>query len=498
MSDPLGGVISVRCQQVGHTLLKDFISSYSRDVGDGDCPSDILADFLAYQEYERVTFGGVDVALEFPMAIDITWSNIWEACKVVRDTVGGYLTIELDLDDPSVRKLWLKENIGEITGQQIRLGKNLTGMSYRKDSIDYANRLYPVGDSNLLLSTIDYSEVPAAASSDASYGYLTLIEKHGAYKDWTGEGDALPGHITVGKPTGAWANPTGHSASESVGWGDPASAYDDNEATNAYWLRWWRSTWTNYLTLSIGATLTHQIKFPNAYTTGSDPSIIYWARIQADIYYGAAWHNIYDAITPSPEDFITAVFADQTITGVRIRYYNTADASHTYIQCNVCEVYVWDGNAFADDSANWEQGADEQTLRCAIGDYTADIGYVLDYTHAAYLIDLTDVTGRDDIYSNQEPFSTDDIESLIAQARVRLDEILEPVISMEIDMLNLGAEDGREYEKLELGNRVTMIDEGLEVEITTNVVRINTPDLNQPGKIEVELSNKTKDIIDVI
>ena len=43
-----------------------------------------------------------------------------------------------------------------------------------------------------------------------------------------------------------------------------------------------------------------------------------------------------------------------------------------------------------------------------------------------------------------------------------------------------------------------VIDEGLDIEYTTNVVRIRKPDLLQPGEINVELANKVKDIIDII
>jgi len=494
MADPLGGNIKVRCQQVGHTLLKDWIPSYSKDVSDGLSPSDILEDILEYQEVERVTLGGVDLSLDFPMAVDINWLNIWEACKVVRDTAGGYLYIDYDPDDPNTRRLWLKDNIGVNKGQQIRLGKNLLGVNYRKDYGEFANRIYPVGDAELLISTKTYTEDDVEPSSDASYGYLTLLEKHGAYKDWTGEGDALPANVTVYKPSGAWDNPTGYQGS--VGWSNLSYAYDDNEATKAAYLQFWSYTWTNHLTLDVSSTTTHQVKFPNQYTI-DELSNIYFCRIQVDIYYGSAWHNVYDAIS-TQTGFITATFADQTITGVRIRYYNNSPYSTWSTNVQVSEIYFWNSNTFVDDSSNWVQGENEKTLRCDIGDYTADIGYVIDYTHAAYLIDFTNIASRNDIVSRKISFSASDVDTLLAKGRVRLDEIQEPLLSIEVDMVDLSAEDGREYEKLQLGNRVTVIDEGLGIEEVTTVVSLKKSDLLQPGKIVTEFGNKFIDIIDVI
>lgn len=143
--DPSVGVITVTCQQIGHTLTKDIISSYSKAVSDGKKPTDILTDFLAYQETGTITLGGVSPSLDKVIAIDVHMLDIWEACKLVRDIAGGFIYVDFDPAAPLTRRLWLTDTIGESNGQQIRLGKNLTGIKHLTDYVDFCNRLYPTG-----------------------------------------------------------------------------------------------------------------------------------------------------------------------------------------------------------------------------------------------------------------------------------------------------------------------------------------------------------------
>lgn len=490
-------MIAVTCPQVGVTLTKDIVPSYSRALGDENVTSEILQDLLDYQEVERVTLGGVAAELEKVIAVEIEGKTIWEACRVVRDTVGGFLSVDVDSADPSVRKLWLRYNIGEATGQQIRLDKNLTGITHLTDYFDYCNRLYPIGSSGLLLSTKEYTRQDVVKSSDASYGYLEIGGLYSAYKDWTGAGNALPGHITVEKPTGSWVSPTGYSGSAE--WVNPQYAHDDNGATYARYYNWWRQTWTPWLTLTHAGVATTQIKWWNVLAW--ELSFHLGAVTQIDIYYGGGWHNVFNGRYSDNAEWAMVSFSQQTITGVRIRVFNSQSMGKPYPQntsCGIKDIYIWDVTGWTDETAKWLQGADERNLRCAIGDYDTSAPYVLSYTHAAYLIDLEDVAERADIHSGQAGFSASDVDALFSLGRTRLEELKEPVISIDVGMIDLSTEEGREFEELELGDTVTIIDEGLVVSESARVVRINKPDLMTPDKIVIEIANKMKDIIDYI
>lgn len=315
---------------------------------------------------------------------------------------------------------------------------------------------------------------------------------YAAYKDWTVLGGALPANITVEKPTGAWVSPTGYTE---TGWSDESNAYDDNAATCAVYYGWGNQTWSPWLTLSRAAVTSTQIKWYNNYIYKD----YFWQSptVQIDIYYGGDWHNIFNG--HAAEGYVITTFAQQTITGVRLRKFNEQFMGPPRPQNLVCleyEIYIWDTTGWANDNSHWVQGADERTLRCAIGDYDAAAGYVISYTHAAYLIALDDITTRDDIFSKSLSLSASDIDSLLELGRVQLTDLKTPVISIDTGLIDLSTEEGREFEELALGDTVTVIDEQLGIENTAYVMRINKPDLAQPQNINIEIASKTKDIID--
>lgn len=503
MSEPLGGIITVTGQQIGYTLTKDIISSYSCTIADAKTVSDILTELLAYQEIERVVLGDVSPSLDKVIALDLKKGiNIWEACKTVRDTVGGFIYVDFDPETPATRRLNLVDDIGESKGQQIRLGKNLTGIYHSTDFIELANRLYPVGSGDLLLSSKSYTRADVTPSSDASYGYLNLLGLYSAYKEWTGLGDALPSHIKIEAPTGAFVSPTGYE--DSAGWVYPQYAYDANDATYARRYNWYPRTWTAFLILSHAGVTASSVKWynPNVYIyIGDDegggdffPGV---AIVDIDVRVSGIWQHVFYG--EAPVGWVISSFDEAEITGLRFRAFNpTYQWSGPLPSCNEKDIYIWDSDGWSDDTANWVQGADENTLRCAIGTYQANIGYVVSYTHAPYLIALDEITDRDEISSRSESFETSDIDALIELGRTRLAELMTPVISINIGAIDLSAEEGREFEELALGDTVTVIDEGLDISESARVVRLSKPDLFHPDQIVIDISNKIKDIIDVI
>ena len=137
-------------------------------------------------------------------------------------------------------------------------------------------------------------------------------------------------------------------------------------------------------------------------------------------------------------------------------------------------------------------------MRCAIADYVAGAGYVISYTHAPYLIALDDITTRADIFSKSVSLSASDVDALLEMGRTKLTDLKMPVISLNSSLVDLSMEEGHEFEELQLGSTIRVIDEGLDIDTSARVVRIAKPDLAHPDQITIEIANKTKDIIDLI
>ena len=449
----------------------------------------------AFQETANVVLGGVSPSLDKVIAIDIDSLDIWAACKLVRETVGGYLYVDFDPADPLTRRLWLSDNLGENKGQQVRLGKNLTGINYTTDYIDFCNRLYPVGGSALKLDSKTFSRVDADKSSDATYGYLKLQGLYAAYKGWTAAGAALPETVTIETPTGSFVSPTGYE--ESTGWIDPANAYDANDATYTYHYNWWQQTWTPWLTLTHAAVAATQIKWFNEFIFIDLFQVS--PVVQIDIYYGGAWRNVFNGTAAA--DWVVTTFAQQTITKVRMRLFNGQFLPMPAPQntsCRIRDIYIWDATGWTNVTSVWKQGADERTFRCAIADYVIGAGYVVSYTHAPYLIALDDITARDEIFSKSLSFTASNVDALLEMGRTKLTESKTPIISIDVALVDLSAEEGNEFEELELGSIIRIIDEGLDIDTSARVVRLQKTDLLNPGQITIEIANKVKDIIDVI
>jgi hypothetical protein len=356
--------------------------------------------------------------------------------------------------------------------------------------------------SGVNLSGKAYTYVSAEKSADATYGYLKLMEKYGAYQGWTGAGNALPVGMTIYKPGGSWANPS--SVVSATTWTAPESAIDNNEATAAIYPQWYPNQWTNYLEVAIAATPCTQIKFGHGYYINNSGAPTSYA-VELDIYYGAAWHNVYYGGPGAYIGWHTVSFAQQTITGIRIRFYHMTPQAFGDT-CQVAEIYAWNTTGYANDSVNWVQGADEETLRCAIANYDASAPYAISYTHADYLIYLAGVTGHDtlaagwrsNIFNGGGSYSATDVDSLLELAITDMDGLITPRVSIDVGAIDLSAEAGREFETPALGNTVKVIAPEINVAETQRIVGITSPDLAQPYRVAFDIGNKTKDIIDEI
>lgn len=89
-------------------------------------------------------------------------------------------------------------------------------------------------------------------------------------------------------------------------------------------------------------------------------------------------------------------------------------------------------------------------------------------------------------------------ETLLGWARRLLEVYKDPVISYTIRSIDLSAYPGMEFEQLQVGSIVTVIDEELGIDVKLNVVSITHPDLHNPQEIEIQLASKVRDITDTI
>lgn len=101
----------------------------------------IIPALLALQERTpAITLGIIHADYEaLTRSIKVDGDSILRAIYRLRDTVGGYIYV-----DNNLALQWAK-SIGADTGQQIRYGKNLTGISRSIDYTKLCNRLYAYG-----------------------------------------------------------------------------------------------------------------------------------------------------------------------------------------------------------------------------------------------------------------------------------------------------------------------------------------------------------------
>jgi hypothetical protein len=508
--------VTLEALGVGYELAKSVIDGgYSCDVVDAKTASDVLGELLAFQEVETITLGGVSPSLDIDaIAVEIPdGKDVWSSCKTVQETVGGYLQVEIDPDSPATRELWLRDIIGANKGQQIRLGKNLTSINHKADYLQVCNRLYPIGASGLKINTKTFTRKDGVITVDDTYAYLKIQEQYAAYKDWTAAGASCPASVTIEKHAGGWFNPNVFTSFAQfptfygdVGWSPSpghtlADVYDGAGDDLGYYI------WGGYPPSAIGfgqgtfeiqafcpATTTTAIRFwAFAYVGASHAYPVYIVRVKS----GGTWETVYSGMPGDAADdkWFTISFTSRAITAVGISVYNFAFAP---IRVKLYEIGAWDSSGYTNDTANWKQGADEQTFRLPIASYSEGVGYLASYTHAPYQISLDGVTDRRQIRSRSQQFDVTDIDALLAQGRVALSESLEVASSLTIDMIDLSKIEGYEWEDLQLGSIVRVIHEDLGIDESHHVVRIERPDLHFPELVKLELAARTKTVLDLI
>lgn len=144
-------------------------------------------------------------------------------------------------------------------------------------------------------------------------------------------------------PAGDWVSPTSHIDPDGEWW-DEEKAYDGNVTTSAYALRV-PLGWSSYLELLVNQAYIDKVRFYGM----SDSAI---TEIDVDVYYGGAWHDVYEGTFPDGEwvekDIIGGA---QLISKARVRYYNVliAFVPHVFLwefQFNTAEATPQEGVYF--------------------------------------------------------------------------------------------------------------------------------------------------------
>ena len=481
-------ITNVCCDDYLAQLSEEVVGNYDTA---GDTVTNIVTALLAFQrKATKITVG--TIAPTDTRALKIENKTILAALLQLKESVGGFIDVD------NARALQWATTIGEDKGQQIRYRKNLKGITKETNYNDLCTKLHLLGGAGIKLSDIDITAEEPDKDSDASYGYLTLTPQYVAYKDWTGAGNALPAHIDILAIGDVVYTSPDSVTSPDGGWYDQSNAKDDDTNTfarsdyknNNYWTEFIYMTYAAYKiytgvrihaqNLSLTSGMDHmRVQIDRAETGDPDWEEIFDGVIEAD--WNDAWHLFpHDA-----KKVRGARICFQAITDTKRAELNEFKAATTY----------------EDVTSEWKQGANERTMRCAIGDYDAGATYRVNYTHAGYLMAWDKIVTDDDIVSK---VLTNKYEaypaSLLEAGRLMLDEVKEVPISYSIKTVDLSEliSSPLDFDALGIGSTVKVIDEELGISVEAQVVKIIHPDLLQPQNMEVEITTRMRSIADII
>jgi len=472
----------IKCDGIMARLGEEMIGSY--DTGEsGSAIGDIVTDLIALQrKATKITEGTISAT--GTVALSATNKTILSALIQLHGSIGGYIYVDNDW------KLQWPTTIGSDTGQQIRFRKNLKGIHRDLNYGGYCTKLHPAS-ADESLSDISLGPVDVDTDTDVTYGYITLKETYAAYLGWTAAGDALPTNVTVWKKNAApaWVQGTGEAGTQ---WTDPSycsngdwddNGYSDDDPFTT------ENSYTAYLTADITAGQYASCKFKAGYQYDR-------CYIEISAYDGADWTVIYYAAV-SDGTIKEFSFAGQNMTQFRVRGY-LPWYKHGNIELYEIQFLQDD---VTDDSSNWEQGADERTVRCAIADWDAGATYQISYTYADYLMAWDKITTDDDIVARlvTNKYVSYSL-SLLDSSILILDELKVVPTTYDIDTIDLSHNEDFDFsfDALLIGSQVQVIDEDLGIDVNVRVVKIEHPDLLYPERMQIQLSTRVRDISDYL
>lgn len=471
-------------------LAEEVVDSYDTS---SKAVTDIVADLLAFQrKATKVTKG--TIAPTDTRALKVEDKTILAALLQLKESVGGYIYV-----DNNRALQWATSIGGEPKGQQIRYRKNLKGITKETNYNDLCTKLHLLGGGGIKLSDIDVVKEEVDKNSDDDYGYLTLVSKYACYKDWVGVDNDLPVHITVHKELPAaislipadWVDPD-------TGWTQETNAYDENLLSAAFSSVITGGQWTTYLQFELVKQLMTGARF---YCGNFKDTADGFNYVQVGVTEnGTDWELVYSDSLTGGEDksnqWVDVPFDTQVVYGIQIRFRKRS-GDDAQLELNEIEGRT----DYQDDSEVWKQGANERTLRCAKGKYDVDSTYFISYTHAGYLVAWDKIETDDDFVSKTltnkyEAYAA----SLLEAGRLLLDEVKAVPVSYSIKTVDLSESEefNFDFDALELGSIIKVIDEELGISVSVRVVKIVHPDLLHPEDMEIEITTRTRDITDII
>lgn len=161
------GEATVTCQGVITLLRRGTVPEYHIDPDYPEHVSDIIQTMLGYQVDTNIGFGSIDIDKETVLSFER--SSIYAALEALHRTIGGHFWVDTNKD------LQWRESRGSSTGQQIRVGRNVNGVSHYVDFEAFANRVYAygagVGDDKVRLP----NEYVEDSSSVSEYGVVEKV-----------------------------------------------------------------------------------------------------------------------------------------------------------------------------------------------------------------------------------------------------------------------------------------------------------------------------------
>jgi len=109
----------------------------------------------------------------------------------------------------------------------------------------------------------------------------------------------------------SWVSPTGHNDPDGE-WIDEAQTYDDNTGTFGYDANVAKNTWSSFIEFTHASLLCSKVRY-YASNIGAG------AQIDIDVYYGGAWHDVYEGDAAQDAYTEHAVTPSQTVTKARVR-----------------------------------------------------------------------------------------------------------------------------------------------------------------------------------
>jgi len=424
--------------QLGDETVLDYSASEK-------AANTIIGELIALQNNTpAVTAGTIEYTTA--LSIDVPQDSILGVLMRMQEMLGGYMYVDNN------RALQWLEDIGEDTGQQIRYKKNLKSIHRTIDYSEFANRIYPYGSGEgeeriKLAGQLVQSDL-AAVTDIAEKRY-----KAEAWQFTLSPSEWMVGYYGAseykiggaGRFTGALP-PQGKTITEaylkfSSSWGNKDSVHSIIEGEDA--------------------------DAPVAFSTLAN----YDARVRttASVSWNAIAHGGGELTSPDIKTVIQEI-VDR----------GSYDASAIVI--------FWDDHDANSDNNNY-------TVRAAPWDSATLYIRYADAESGEYLEDTLSQEQYGGIYTRTLiNKAISDSETLEEWGILELLKRKDPYISYEIDMLNLDAE-GLDFEALQLGSIVKVIDEDLDIDVQARVVKI-TRDLSNPLNTKVEIANKVKDVID--